>query len=79
MKVGNGEQGRDCFHNLVVKFFHRDCLLPSAFCLLPSASCLLPPAFCLLPSASCLGANGVTNPDLVQRAKHDRGKHPCHR
>ncbi|NES23572.1 MAG: hypothetical protein F6K41_32805 [Symploca sp. SIO3E6] len=40
---GRGDAGtrREGFSCMVVKkFFHRDCLLPSAFCLLPSASCL---------------------------------------
>ncbi|NES23118.1 MAG: hypothetical protein F6K41_30425 [Symploca sp. SIO3E6] len=52
---GDTETRREGLSCMVVKkFFHRNCLLPSAFCLLPPAFCLLPPASCLLPPASCL-------------------------
>ncbi|NES20603.1 MAG: hypothetical protein F6K41_17145 [Symploca sp. SIO3E6] len=38
---GDAETRREGLSCMVVKkFFHRDCLLPSASCLLPSASCL---------------------------------------
>ncbi|NET57468.1 MAG: hypothetical protein F6K47_15280 [Symploca sp. SIO2E6] len=50
---GRGDAGtrREGFSCMVVKkFFHRDCLLPSA--LQPPASCLA--ASCPLPPASCL-------------------------
>ncbi|NET54923.1 MAG: hypothetical protein F6K47_01565 [Symploca sp. SIO2E6] len=48
--IGNWELGigNRLLSDMMVKFFHRDCLLPPA-------SCLLPPASCLLLHASCLG------------------------